>query len=313
MRRAGARAIRLRTYLPGPAVLGILLLLLGAFSSVSTLLYEQFRSLLMGQGAQLADQFARSALAVLLVRDISGIEQTAAVFRQFPGVRYLAVLDMAGAVRYEAGAHPSAAHRMRADASLIQAGLVAEDSRVWQFAAPIVIAQSRSDSPLTEAARQSAQTIGQVLIEMDKGGLRSLKYLLVPLNVLVWIALTLVVLRWAHRVSEVDRQKSAFMATITHEMRTPLHAIIGHAELALEAVAVYDEQPAPERLEAVLSSARQLSALIDHILDAHQLEAGKMALLLERTDLRAVIDEALQSVAPAMARNGNRLIERVHK
>jgi hypothetical protein len=102
MRHAGTRSRRLTTYLPRPAVLGILLLLLGAFSSVSTLLYKQFRSLLIGQGAQLADQFARSALTVLLVRDISGIEQTAAVFRQFPGVLYLAVLDAAGAVRARA-------------------------------------------------------------------------------------------------------------------------------------------------------------------------------------------------------------------
>ena len=108
MRCVGARAIRLRMYLSRPAVLSILLLLLGAFSSVSTLFYEQFRSLLIGQGAQLADQFARSALAVFLVQDISGIEQTAAVFRQFPGVRYLAVLDAAGAVREKRSGCPAA-------------------------------------------------------------------------------------------------------------------------------------------------------------------------------------------------------------
>jgi signal transduction histidine kinase len=124
----------------------------------------------------------------------------------------------------------------------------------------------------------------------------------------VWIVLTIAVLWWAWKVHEVDRQKSAFMATVTHEMRTPLHGIIGNTQLALEALEIYEEKPDAATLCDVLLSARQLRALIDQILDAHQLQAGKMDLRLEATDLRDVIAEAIAAVAPSLAKNGNRLI-----
>jgi signal transduction histidine kinase len=110
----------------------------------------------------------------------------------------------------------------------------------------------------------------------------------------------------------VDREKSAFMATITHEMRTPLHGVIGNTQLALEALEVYEEPPDAAMLHAALAGARQLGELIDRILDAHRLQAGKMELHLIPTDLREVIEEAVQSVAPRMARGANRLIQQAH-
>ena len=64
--------------------------------------------------------------------------------------------------------------------------------------------------------------IGYAHVDIDKQSLRVLVYVLVPLNVAVWIVLTLAVLRWQRNLSELDRQKSLFLATVTHEMRTPL-------------------------------------------------------------------------------------------
>jgi signal transduction histidine kinase len=101
------------------------------------------------------------------------------------------------------------------------------------------------DSPFAETPGAGTRTIGQVVIVMDKERLRFLEYLLLPLNIGVWIVLTIAVLRWAWKVHEVDRQKSAFMATVTHEMRTPLHGIIGNTQLALEALEVYEEPRTP--------------------------------------------------------------------
>jgi hypothetical protein len=42
-------------------------------------MYQQLRGLLIGQGVQLAEQFAQTGLAVFLVKDLSGIAQTASV------------------------------------------------------------------------------------------------------------------------------------------------------------------------------------------------------------------------------------------
>jgi signal transduction histidine kinase len=301
----------LKAYLPSPAVLGILLMSLGAFSSVSWLMYAQFRSLLIGQGVQITEQFAQTGLSVFLVKDLSGIRQTAAVFRNFPGVRHLAVVDARGTVRFEDGVHARATYHTPPGIPITRAGLVAEDTRTWHFAAPIVISGPFMDSPFAETPGAGTRTIGRVVIIMDKGRLRFLEYLLLPLNIGVWILLTIAVLRWAWKVHEVDRQKSAFMATVTHEMRTPLHGIIGNTQLALEALEVYEEPPDATTLHAVMASALQLSALIDHILDAHQLQAGKMGLRLEPTDLRDLTAEAVTAVSPSIAKNGNRLIQNI--
>ncbi len=57
-----------RRHLLRPAVLGIILLFLGALSSVSWAMYELFRGLLLDQGVQLTQQFARTAVSVFLVK-----------------------------------------------------------------------------------------------------------------------------------------------------------------------------------------------------------------------------------------------------
>jgi hypothetical protein len=164
----------LSAYFPRPALLGILVLALGAFSSLSWLMYQQFRGLLIGQGVQLAEQFAQTGLSVFLVKDLSGIAETAAVFRHFPGVRYLAVLDRRGSVRFETGAR-SAPGGVSAFVPP-EARLAEELMGAWRFSAPIVTPGGITASPFTEHAGVQAEHIGQVLIEMDTARLRSLKY-----------------------------------------------------------------------------------------------------------------------------------------
>jgi signal transduction histidine kinase len=130
---------------------------------------------------------------------------------------------------------------------------------------------------------------------------------LVPLNLVVWIILTLAVLRWQRNLSELDRQKSLFLAMVTHEMRTPLNAIHGNAQLVLEAVQVYEEMPDATRVETIITSAQQLATLVENMLTAQKLDAGKMELQLAPTDLRDVVREAVDTVMPSIQKNGNRL------
>lgn len=78
---------------------------------------------------------------------------------------------------------------------------------------------------------------------------------------------------------ESNRAKSRFMATMSHEMRTPLNAVIGLNELALK-----DESLTPQtrdRLEKVDISARHLLDMINDILDMNHIESGEMILRSE--------------------------------
>ncbi|MBM4251145.1 MAG: response regulator [Deltaproteobacteria bacterium] len=81
--------------------------------------------------------------------------------------------------------------------------------------------------------------------------------------------------------------KSAFLANMSHEIRTPLSAIIGYSELLAR------EKPAePEYLgfiDALLRNGKQLSQLVDDILDLSKIEAGHLKLLPEWIDINDII------------------------
>lgn len=81
---------------------------------------------------------------------------------------------------------------------------------------------------------------------------------------------------------ELNRAKSEFVATMTHEFRTPLNAILGFSEVLRERTG--DRLDANERryLENIQSSGEHLLTLINSILDLARIESGKMELNLER-------------------------------
>lgn len=89
--------------------------------------------------------------------------------------------------------------------------------------------------------------------------------------------------------------KSEFVANISHELRSPMHAILGFAEL----LAGTEELPAAtRRVQAgiVLDSGRRLLRLIDNLLDMSKLEAGKMTFALSEGDISPVIEAAISDL-----------------
>ncbi len=97
------------------------------------------------------------------------------------------------------------------------------------------------------------------------------------------------------------RTKEQFVANVSHELRTPLNMIIGFSEMILNAPHVYGKAiPSAllSDLAVILRNSRHLSDLIDDVLDLSQIEAGRMALVKERVDLREVVEAALVAVRP---------------
>lgn len=92
-----------------------------------------------------------------------------------------------------------------------------------------------------------------------------------------------------------NRAKSHFLASISHELRTPMHAILGFAGLGVE----QSSHTARDRLESyfrvVQESGQRLLSLLNDLLDLSRLEAGRLELELAAYDLvslvRATIEE----------------------
>jgi signal transduction histidine kinase/CheY-like chemotaxis protein/PAS domain-containing protein len=106
-------------------------------------------------------------------------------------------------------------------------------------------------------------------------------------------------LRAAKEAAEAaSRAKSSFLAVVSHEMRTPMNGVMGMADL-LRDTPLTDEQR--EYAEAIGRSGRSLLDLIEDLLDASRIEAGRLVLEEVDLDLVEVVHEAAAVVAPRAA------------
>ena len=93
------------------------------------------------------------------------------------------------------------------------------------------------------------------------------------------------------------RQRSAFLASVSHELRSPLHTIIGFAEL------LHDDRLEPGTIEQreaaadILEAGRRLLVMIDDVLELARVESRRIDLRPEPVALAALIDEVIASTA----------------
>jgi two-component system, sensor histidine kinase and response regulator len=115
-------------------------------------------------------------------------------------------------------------------------------------------------------------------------------------------------LRVTQRQAEAaTRAKSDFLASMSHELRTPLNAIILYSELLQEEAEDTNHQRSVADLQKIQSAGKQLLDLINGILDLSKIEAGKMTLSPERFEIRAMIGELVDTVAPLVQQRNNLL------
>ncbi|ACL60263.1 ATP-binding protein [Methylobacterium nodulans] len=97
------------------------------------------------------------------------------------------------------------------------------------------------------------------------------------------------------RAEAASVAKSRFLATVSHEFRTPLNGILGMADLVL------DTPLSPEQetyIRAVKTSGEALLSLIDGILDFSKIEAGRLDLAAEPFDPAGLVESVVELLAP---------------
>jgi len=92
-----------------------------------------------------------------------------------------------------------------------------------------------------------------------------------------------------------NRAKSTFLAGISHELRTPMNAILGFAQL-LEMDDLTDEQE--DGVQKILRAGGHLLQLINELLDIARIEAGELALSIEPVSVEELLVEAVDMTQP---------------
>ena len=104
----------------------------------------------------------------------------------------------------------------------------------------------------------------------------------------------------ALKVAEsASKAKSTFLSNMSHDIRTPMNAIIGFATLALDDIR--DGKKVQDYLSKILASSKHLLGLINDILDMSRIESGKVVLEEQETDLVTTLQE-LQSIMEGQAK-----------
>jgi len=140
------------------------------------------------------------------------------------------------------------------------------------------------------------------------------RFLLVPeqqRHLDTFAALTAIALERVHYVEvaqgalvrmESERLRNSLLAALSHDLRTPIAAVVGLAEsLALTAPALTGTQA--ETARAIVEEARRMSQLIDNLLDMARLQSGEVRLRREWQPIEEVVGSALRSARSALMRH----------
>ncbi len=106
-----------------------------------------------------------------------------------------------------------------------------------------------------------------------------------------------------------NRAKDNFLATLSHELRTPMTSILGWVQFLR--IGGYNEEELEEALRTIETSARLQARLIDDMLDVSRIVLGKFQVEMRRMRAADVVEAALRTARPAAAECELKLIAKI--
>jgi signal transduction histidine kinase len=104
-----------------------------------------------------------------------------------------------------------------------------------------------------------------------------------------------------------NRQKSVFLAKMSHQLRTPLNAVIGYSEMLLEDAKDHEDEQIAD-LQRINSAGKHLLSLVTDVLDMSKIESNKTDLTIQPFHLNDFIEDVVATGRSLVTSNGNELI-----
>jgi len=150
--------------------------------------------------------------------------------------------------------------------------------------------------PLARAWRGQNVRDVEVLIARADGSTVPLRIQAVPIRLGKEVGGAVSVGEDLTHIKQTDRMKDAFLAAVSHDLRSPLAAIIGWAQLV--ASSTPDDPIIQEAMGAILRSTATQQVLINDLLDVSALAAGALRIQRKRQDLRPIITAFVEDMIP---------------
>jgi len=113
-----------------------------------------------------------------------------------------------------------------------------------------------------------------------------------------------------NQATNASYAKSTLLASVSHEFRTPLNAILGYSEMILEELQERGEDGLVTDVRRIHAAGSHLLSLVSDILDLSKIEAGKLDLHMRPFDVDKLIVDVSEAIWPLVCHNGNTLVVR---
>jgi signal transduction histidine kinase/GAF domain-containing protein len=150
-------------------------------------------------------------------------------------------------------------------------------------------AAMRSITALVEDQPEASQGVEVKVIGPQRFDLALTAF---PISLGEDIAMRGVLVRDVTEERDLDRRRDTFVSVASHELRTPMTAIIGFTDMLMDEI---DENQVHHRwLRYIADETMRLTRILDDMLDVSRIQSGRVRLTLERLAVDAVASEALE-------------------
>lgn len=115
-------------------------------------------------------------------------------------------------------------------------------------------------------------------------------------------------LRAKEQADRANEAKGVFLAKMSHQLRTPLNAVIGYSEILLEDAEQVGDDAQMADLKTINTAGRHLLSLVADVLDMPSIDSGHVEVQTQWFNLRRFLDDVVATCRSLVTANGNKFV-----